>query len=123
MKKLLLSTVLLLSTNVFAIEKIDYIESLSFEDPYIKGINCFLTLSNFSSENNFLNIYCYKSSNKIDESHVQSKHNVFNNSDSLISYFFKIDRLYDYNNNSLVYVAYTKNTFKYNYHRISVVSL
>lgn len=138
MKKLLLSVVLLLSTSSFASEKIgsvktsgllfpDSINIISFDDPSIKGITCYVALPDRSfsfDDPSDSSISCKQMTANITGDYKKQTNDLFSKSKSLFFKAMRVDRFYDAKNNDLIYISYTRKDSGENHsHSISVVHL
>ncbi len=138
MKKLLLSATILLSTSAFASEKIGSVETtgllfkdsiniISFDDPSVKGITCYVTLPDRSfsfDDPSDSSISCKRMTANVTGNYKERTNDLFSKSKSLFFKAMRVDRFYDAKNNALIYISYTRKVSGENHsHSISVVPL
>lgn len=138
MKKCILAVSLLLSTFAFASEKIGSVETsgllfkdsiniISFDDPSVKGVTCYVTLPDRSfsfDDPSDSSISCKRMTANVSGNYKQRTNDLFSKSKSLFFKAMRVDRFYDSKNNALVYISYTRKVSGENHsHSISVVPL
>ena len=105
----------------------DKIEIYSFSDPTINGVVCHITMPkrsmSFEDQTNS-SISCRQSSSSVTGKFNVDARNLFKGNKGLFFKSMTVDRFYDKENNSLVYISYTKKLSGDNAsHSISTVPL
>lgn len=89
----------------------DSIEINSFKDPTLEGIACHVTSPkrslSFEDQTN-TSISCRQVSPVVKGDYKKNQKNLFRSSKGLFFKAMQVDRFYDAENNTLVYIAYTK---------------
>lgn len=138
MKFILFLTLIIVSFNAFSKDVIgkvhtsglifkDSINIISFNDPDIKGITCYVTVTDksFSFDNpSDSSIACRQTGEFKVTSFHQRQNDIFSANQSLFFKVMRVDRFYDHKNKSLIYISYTRKASGNNHaHSISVVPL
>jgi CreA protein len=105
----------------------DSISIKSFADPTVKGIACHITTTDkaFSlDEQTDSSIACRQVESKISGNYKENKENIFSESKGLFFKKMRVDRFYDPEFDTLIYIAYVKKVQGENAsHSISTVPL